>query len=239
MSGAAIGLEQVAFRYTGSDGPLDMVFDLTIPAGEIVAVIGPSGAGKSTLLSLIAGFDAPQSGRVLIGGSDVTRLAPAGRPVSMLFQDNNLFTHLDVETNVALGVSPGLRLSADDRARVANAIERVGLKHLARRLPRDLSGGERQRAALARVLVRDRPVLLLDEPFAALGPALRRDMLGLVKDLQRDTGATVVMVTHMPQDAKAIAGWTVFIDRGRVAAFRPTAELFASRDIPALTDYLG
>ena len=106
MSGAAVRLCGVTFRYRDAGGEMAMAFDLDVPAGAVLAVIGPSGAGKSTLLSLIAGFDAPEAGRISMGGRDVTRLSPAGRPVSMLFQDYNLFPHLDLWTNVALGLSP-------------------------------------------------------------------------------------------------------------------------------------
>ncbi len=239
MTGAAVDLKSVAFRYRDAAGVFDMHFDLAVPAGALVAVIGPSGAGKSSLLSLIAGFDRAASGQILIGGRDVTSDGPAARPVSMLFQDHNLFAHLDVWTNVALGISPRLRLNAGETSQIAGALDRVGIASLARRLPGEISGGERQRAALARALVRERPVMLLDEPFAALGPALRKEMLGLVATLHRDTGVTILMVTHAPEDARAIADLTAFLDAGRVVAVRPTAELLAATDIPQLTEYLG
>lgn len=239
MSGASVELREVGFQYRDAAGALDMSFDLSVPAGSVLAVIGPSGAGKSTLLSLLAGFDRPTSGQVFIAGKDVTAIEPADRPVSMLFQDHNLFGHLDVWSNVALGVSPRLQLNGEQRARTAAALERVGLAGLERRLPGQISGGERQRAALARVLVRDRPVLLLDEPFAALGPAMRSEMLGLLRDLHRETAVTILMVTHSPDDAKAAANLTAFVDAGRIVAISPTKELFAARDIPELTAYLG
>ena len=239
MSGTAVELENVDFRYRDRGGEMSMTFDLSVPVGISLAIIGPSGAGKSTLLSLIAGFDRPASGRIRIGGRDVTADEPALRPVSMVFQDNNLFTHLDVWTNVALGLSPKLALDGRQREAVAASLSRVGLAGFEARLPGQLSGGERQRVALARALVRNRPVLLLDEPFAALGPAQRVAMLGLVAALQRETGVTLLIVSHQPDDAKAVAAQTAFLDAGRVVAVRPTAELFAARDIPALTEYLG
>ena len=239
MTGAALALEGVAFTYRDAVSELPMQFDLAVPEGAVVAVIGPSGAGKSTLLSLIAGFDRPNAGRIRIGGVDVTADPPARRPVSMLFQDHNLFTHLDVWTNVALGLSPRLVLTPEQQEHVAAALQRVGLASFEHRLPAQLSGGERSRVALARALVRDRPVLLLDEPFAALGPALRTEMLGLLKALAHETAVTMLMVTHQPEDARALADLTAFIDAGQVLALRPTAELFAARDIPALTEYLG
>jgi thiamine transport system ATP-binding protein len=239
MSGAAVSLDGVTFRYRDGESEMAMNFDLSVEAGSSLAVIGPSGAGKSTLLSLIAGFDRPASGRIGIGGQDVTATEPSARPVSMVFQDNNLFTHLDVWTNVALGLSPRLALSDFERAAVVTALDRVGLGGYEPRLPGQLSGGERQRVALARALVRNRPVLLLDEPFAALGPAQRKQMLGLLAGLQRETGMTLLIVTHQPDDARGLASQTAFLDAGRIAAVRPTEALLSARDIPALTEYLG
>lgn len=239
MSGATVDLADVVYRYREAQATMSMRFTLHVPAGAFLAVIGPSGAGKSTLLSLIAGFERPESGSIRIGGEDMAGVPPARRPVSLLFQDHNLFSHLDVWTNVALGISPDLRLGPGDRDRVAVALARVGLAELDKRKPGELSGGERQRAALARALVRDRPVLLLDEPFAALGPALRQDMIALLIELQRETGATAVMVTHQPEDALAAAGLTAFLDQGRIVALRPTAELLSASDVPGLREYLG
>ena len=194
------------------------VFDVEFAASKITAIMGPSGSGKSTLLNLVAGFETPQSGRVLIGGADVSAAPPSARPVSMVFQENNLFAHLSVEQNVGLGRSPSLRLTEADRAAIAEALERIGLAGKEKRLPRELSGGERQRVALARVLVRDRPVLLLDEPFASLGPALRDDMLDLVAGVHAERGMTVLFVTHQPEDARRIGEHMVFLDNGTVAA---------------------
>jgi thiamine transport system ATP-binding protein len=230
-----ITLDQAHFRYED----MEMAFDAVFPKASLTAIIGPSGGGKSTLLNLIAGFEHPTSGRVLIGGVDVTSLPPDQRPVSMIFQDNNVFAHLDLRANVALGISPALRLDAADEARVVAALAEVGLTALAPRKPGEVSGGERQRVAVARALVRDRPVLLLDEPFAALGPALRRDMLDLVKAMQAAKGLTVLMVTHQPEDARYAATHTAYLEGGRILALRPTAELFAAQDLPGLTAYLG
>src|SRR5262245_4510060 len=177
---AVIDLAGVTFRYED----MQMRFDLHVASGECLAIIGPSGAGKSTLLALIAGFERAEAGSIRIDGQDVTGLPPAARPVTMLFQEHNLFAHLTVAANVGLGIHPGLRLTAADRDKVEWALAEVGLAGFAGRRPAQLSGGERQRVALARALVRKRSVLLLDEPFAALGPALRREMLDLVARLQ-------------------------------------------------------
>ena len=230
-----IRLEDVGFRYE------DMVmnFNLQVAKGELVGIIGPSGAGKSTLLSLIAGFDAPLSGRLLIAGVDMAGATPDQRPVSMIFQDHNSFAHLDVWTNVALGISPRLKLDEQQKSLVDGALERVGLSQFNSRKPTEVSGGERQRIAIARALVRDKPVLLLDEPFTALGPALRREMLDLIKGIQVERKLTVLMVTHQPEDAKYAASRIAFVQDGRIAHFLPTKQFFADAAPSEIRAYLA
>ncbi|MBI2718544.1 MAG: thiamine ABC transporter ATP-binding protein [Rhizobiales bacterium] len=230
-----IRLEGVRFRFED----LEMRFDIDVPAGSFTAIIGPSGGGKSTLLSLIAGFEIPLSGHVTIADRDMAGLSPDQRPVSMIFQDNNVFAHLDLWQNVAIGISPGLRLSSGQQAMADEALRQVGLMALRHRKPGEVSGGERQRVAIARALVREKPILLLDEPFAALGPALRREMLDLVGNFRREKQLTVLMVTHQPEDARYAADYTAFLEGGRIVALRPTPELFGARDLPALAAYLG
>lgn len=235
MKDPLLRISGLTFRYED----MLMLFDLEVGKGEFVAVMGPSGSGKSTLLSLIAGFETPLSGEIRWAGEDIKSLPPAERPLSILFQDNNLFAHLSVFTNVALGISPSAKLTLEDRRRVSEALARVGLDGLEKRLPGELSGGERQRAALARMLVRRKPLLLLDEPFAALGPGLKKDMIALIQDLRREHGFTILLVTHDPDDAQAAADQTAFLHEGRILAKRPTQELFRATDIPELSDYLG
>ena len=235
MTGTSIACSNVAFSY----GEAQMLFDLAIAPGERVALMGSSGSGKSTLLNLIAGFEEPTSGTIRIGDADMAGLTPAQRPVSMVFQENNLFGHLDVAANVGLGRSPALRLTPADRADVAAALARVGLAGKEARLPRALSGGERQRVALARVLVRDRPVLLLDDPFAALGPALRQDMIALLAEIHAERGMTILLATHNPDDAFAFAERILFLEDGRLAAEGPVGD-FAGDDAPeAFRRYVG
>jgi thiamine transport system ATP-binding protein len=230
----ALELDHVVFSRPGG---FSLRADLAVAPGEHVAIMGPSGSGKSTLLDLIAGFAAPRSGRVRFGGEDLTEAAPAARPVSILFQDNNLFGHLDAFANAALGVSPGLRLDAGGRERVAAALARVGLAGREHRLPHELSGGERQRVALARVLLRRRSLLLLDEPFASLGPALAAEMLALVGEVAADAGAAVLLATHDPDQARALARRTVFLEKGAIVADGLTARILAQGG--AVGDYLG
>ncbi len=229
-------LELRGLRVTRGD--FTLTADFAIAAGRRVAIVGASGSGKSTLLMLIGGFLAPDAGRILWNGADITNLPPGERPMSTVFQDQNLFPHLDVAANVGLGLSPSLRLTATDRTKVSEALERVGLSGLDRRKPGDLSGGQQARVALARTLIRGRPIMLLDEAFAGLGPALKDDMLDLVAQLSEETGMTVLMVSHDPDDALRLADETVFIDAGHAAAPRPTAELFADPPV-ALKAYIG
>jgi len=212
--------------------------DWAIGPGSRVAVIGPSGAGKSTLLAAIAGFIAPVSGRILWRGQDLAPLAPGERPLSILFQDQNLFPHLTVAQNLGLGLRPDLRLSAEERARVQEALERTGLAGLGGRRPAQLSGGQASRAALARALLRRRPLLLLDEPFAALGPALKAEMLDLVAGVAAEARSSVLLVTHDPDDARRLASLAVVVADGTASPPRPVAEVLDDPP-PALRDYLG
>nr|WP_237399117.1 ATP-binding cassette domain-containing protein [Rhodovulum sulfidophilum] len=229
-----MNLEGLAIR----QGNFVLEADLTVAPGRIVALLGPSGAGKSTLLDSIAGFLAPDRGRVLWQGSDLGPLAPGDRPLSVLFQDNNLFPHLSAAGNVGLGLRPDLRLTPAQSRAVEAALDRVGLGGFGDRKPAALSGGQRGRVALARMLLRNRPLMLLDEPFAALGPALKAEMLALVAELARETGATVLFVTHDPADARTIADETVLVAEGRAHPPRPTERLLADPP-PALRAYLG
>ncbi len=165
-------------------------------------------------------------------------MAPGARPLTILFQDQNLFPHLTVAENAGLGLRPDLRLTPGQRAEVDRALARVGLQGLAARKPAQLSGGQAGRVALARALLRARPLLLLDEPFAALGPALKAEMLALVAEVAGDTGATVLMVTHDPADARAFADQCVLVADGLAHPPAATAALFADPP-PALRAYLG
>ena len=212
--------------------------DLEIAPGSRIAVIGPSGAGKSTLIEALAGFRSLSQGAVCWNGDDLTQIEPGKRPIAMLFQDGNLFPHLTVAQNIGLGIHPNLRLDDAQQAKVQAALARVGLEGMADRKPAALSGGQQSRVALARVLVQGRDLLLLDEPFAALGPALKMEMLDLVAELVAESGATLLMVSHDPSDARRIADQVVLVADGQAHPPMETAALLDNPP-PALKAYLG
>lgn len=237
-SPGALTCEEVRFRYRRDSA--EMVFDCRFPEGSITALVGPSGSGKSTLVNLVAGFEIAEAGAIRHGGRDIGVLPVSERPVSMVFQENNLFAHMRVFDNVALGVSPSLKLDTESRDRVDAALASVGLSGHGARLPSELSGGERQRVALARVIVRDRPILLLDEAFASLGPALRAEMLDLLAAIHHERRMITIMVTHFPDDARRIAERTVFLAEGRVVAEGSTDAVLDPRGgEPVVRAYLG
>lgn len=208
---------------------LPMRFSLTVERGEQLAILGPSGAGKSTLLNLIAGFLTPASGLLTIDGVDHTTTPPSRRPVSMLFQENNLFSHLTVAQNIGLGLNPGLKLNAAQQKKMHAIAHQMGIDNLMARLPGELSGGQRQRVALARCLVREQPILLLDEPFSALDPALRQEMLTLVSSNCQQQKMTLLMVSHSVEDAARIATRSVVVADGRIAWQGKTDELLSGK----------
>jgi thiamine transport system ATP-binding protein len=212
-------------------------YDLTVPRGALCALIGPSGGGKTTLLHAVAGFAAPASGDIRFDGMSLVALPPAERPLSILFQDHNLFPHLTAAQNIGLGLDPRLRLTAEQHRRVDDALGRVDLAGMGRRRPAELSGGQRQRVALARALVRDKPLMLLDEPFTGLDPGLRAEMIALVDTLRREAGLTVLMAIHAPEDAASVADMVAFIDEGRVAAVGPPDDVLRKGKLPQIDRY--
>ncbi len=205
-------LDRIQYRYQQDE----FEFSLSVKEGSILAIIGPSGAGKSTLLSLVAGFCQPSSGEITITGQPILGLAPHQRPIAMLFQEYNLFEHLTVEQNIALGLHPGLRLNAQQWDQVQHAAKKVGLAEHLKRLPSQLSGGQKQRVALARCFVQPHKLWLLDEPFSALDPILRKEMLSVVQQLAQEQALTIVMVTHHLSDARAIATDIAYLANGKV-----------------------
>ncbi len=214
-------------------------YTLSVPAGALCGLIGPSGGGKTTLLHAIAGFEPPIAGTLRFAGQDLIGLEPAKRPLSILFQEHNLFPHLTATENVGLGLDPRLRLSAEQRDAVERALERVGLSGLGARRPGMLSGGQRQRVALARALARRQPLMLLDEPFSGLDPGLRQEMIALIDALRREEGLTVLVSLHTPEDIGDAADLMAFVADGEVRDAAPPAEMLRPGRNPAIDRYLG
>lgn len=200
------------FNYENSP----MHFVLKVEQGERLAIIGESGAGKSTLLNLIAGFETPASGQILLNDCDHTQTQPAERPVSMLFQDNNLFPHLTVAQNIGLALVPSLSLNATQQQQIREIAEKMGIEPLLSRRADQLSGGQKQRVALARTLLRDKPILLLDEPFSALDPIRRHELQQFILDICVERNLTLLMVTHQLEETKNLFTRVVEIREGQV-----------------------
>lgn len=203
-------IDRVTFQYPGSDA--QFCFDMSIEPGQIAGLTGPSGSGKSTLLDLIAGFLAPRSGDIRLAGTSILNQPPEDRPVSILFQADNLFEHLSAGANVALGLA-GRAKAADPS--VAEALAAMDLPDVVTRRAADLSGGQKQRVALARTLVRNKPVLLLDEPFSGLDQATAEPIRNAIATLVRDRGWHAILVSHQHEDIEALADCTYVIESRR------------------------
>ena len=197
-------VEDIRFAYADPSGAATIRANFTVATGRSAVLMGASGCGKSTLLNLIAGFLVPEHGDLRFDGASLLGSKPAARPLTYLFQANNLFPHLSVRQNIAIGLHPGMRLSRTQNDAVEQALEWVSLRAFATRKPPSLSGGQQQRVALARCLARNRPLLLLDEPFSGLDDALRCEMLSLIVSLQKTRAMTVLVTTHRQQDADAL-----------------------------------
>jgi putrescine transport system ATP-binding protein len=212
---------------------------LDIYQGEFFALLGPSGCGKTTLLRLIAGFEQPSSGRILLDGVDLAPVPPHWRPVNMMFQSYALFPHLTVEGNIAFGLKQEGLPKSEIAARVADMLALVKLETFGRRKPHELSGGQRQRVALARSLVKRPRVLLLDEPMAALDKKLRGETQFELVDLQRRLGLTFVIVTHDQSEAMTVADRIAVMDRGRLMQVAPPAEIYEQPNSRWVADFIG
>jgi thiamine transport system ATP-binding protein len=228
-------LNKVQFAF----GQQNMLFDAHILRESFTLITGPSGAGKSTLLNLIAGFITPSSGRIELMGRDVTSAPPSERPIAILFQDNNLFPHLNVEQNIALGIRPNLKLTVIEKTTLHDALSWVGLADKAKRLPVHLSGGEQQRVAIARILVQNKPIVLLDEPFASLGPSLRKEMIELLKTVQNKKKLTILAVTHHPNEWKNSADHFLFVNEGQIHAQGEMRDLNFAHESAIIRSYFS
>jgi putative spermidine/putrescine transport system ATP-binding protein len=200
--------------------------DLDVEDGEFFSMLGPSGSGKTTVLRLVAGFETPTEGRILLGGTDVTGTPPFARDVNTVFQDYAIFPHMSVRENVEYGLRVKKVDRRDRRQRAEEALATVRLEGYAERRPHQLSGGQRQRVALARALVNRPKVLLLDEPLGALDLKLRREMQVELKQIQRDVGITFVFVTHDQEEALTMSDRIAVFDQGRIAQLATPVELY-------------
>ncbi len=212
---------------------------LDVYESEFFALLGPSGCGKTTLLRLIAGFERPGAGRILLDGIDLAGVPPYRRPVNMMFQSYALFPHLTVEANVAFGLKQEGLAKLEIARRVADMLALVKLEALGARKPHELSGGQRQRVALARSLVKRPRVLLLDEPMAALDKKLRGEMRFELVELQRQLGLTFVIVTHDQSEAMMVADRIGVMDRGRLVQIGPPAEIYERPNSRWVADFVG
>ena len=211
--------------------------NISLEPEKIYAVVGPSGAGKSTFLNLISGFASISSGTITWNGEEISNLPPAKRSVSILFQDNNLFPHLSVWRNLALAVTHWPKISRDHEEKLKAVMSEVGILGLENRKPSELSGGQQSRVALARVLLQKNKILLLDEPFSALGPSLKDQMLELIKKIAKNKKLLVLMVTHEPADAKKVASQTLVVKDKKVHPPLSTEKALDPVNGP-LADYL-
>ncbi|GAA2660758.1 spermidine/putrescine transport system ATP-binding protein [Actinosynnema pretiosum] len=237
---SSVEITDVTRRFDGTT-VLDRV-SLTIPAGTFHCLLGPSGCGKTTLLRIVAGLDAPDGGKVVIGGADHTRTPAHRRPTNLVFQSGALFPHLSVAENVAFGLRSGpdrLRDKAEVRRRVGDILDLVAMGEFADRSPATLSGGQRQRVAIARSLVLKPDVLLLDEPLSALDLALQLRMRRELRRWQQETGTTFVCVTHNQAEAMEIADEIAVMNRGVVEQSGSARELYAAPRSRFVAGFIG
>jgi spermidine/putrescine transport system ATP-binding protein len=232
-----VRIEHVSKSFAGITAVDDVSLDLA--GGEFFSLLGPSGCGKTTLLRMLAGFERPNSGRIWVGGADVTDLPPERRPTNLVFQSYALFPHLDVAANIAYGLRRE-RLSKDAVAeRVAAGVALVRLDGFEHRRPDQLSGGQRQRVALARALVKRPRVLLLDEPLSALDKKLRETMQQELRALQRQVGITFVFVTHDQDEAFAMSDRIAVMDRGQVLQVATPEDLYRRPSCRQVASFVG
>lgn len=213
--------------------------DLEVGDGELICLLGPSGSGKSTILRMIGGFEHPTSGAILIDGEDVTRLPPERRPTGMMFQSHALWSHMTVFGNIAFGLKLRRLPRATIEDKVKNALNLVGLKGYGERMTHQLSGGQQQRVALARSLVLEPKILLLDEPFASLDQHLRERLREEVRDIQQRLGITTLFVTHGQDEALAMADRIAVLKDGRIEQIAPADVIYRQPQTEFVSGFIG
>src|SRR5947199_3266602 len=233
----AIALEGVSKRF----GKVGAVHDvtLTIGEGEFFSLLGPSGCGKTTTLRMIAGFEVPDEGRIVLQGRDVTSVSPNRRPVNMVFQQYALFPHMSIYDNVAFGLKVKRVPKEEHSDRVHELLRVVSLEGMERRRPRQLSGGQQQRVALARALVNRPAALLLDEPLGALDVKLRKQLQLELKRIQHELGTTFVYVTHDQEEALAMADRIAVMNGGKVEQIGAPREVYEQPQTAFVADFIG
>ncbi|MCQ2368465.1 MAG: ABC transporter ATP-binding protein [Kiritimatiellae bacterium] len=231
--------EHVGKLYSRGDRPAVDDFDLTVKDGEFLILVGPSGCGKSTSLRMVAGLETPTSGRILIGGKDVTNLPPKDRDIAMVFQNYALYPHMTVEENMAFALKLRGFKKEEIRRRVDNAAEALGLKEYLKRLPKALSGGQRQRVALGRAIVRDPAVFLFDEPLSNLDAKMRVEMRSEIIRLHQKLGATMIYVTHDQTEAMTMGERIVVMSEGKIQQVAPPMELYDNPKNPFVASFIG
>jgi putrescine transport system ATP-binding protein len=232
-----ISFENVTKRFGDFTAVNDL--SLSIFEREFFALLGASGCGKSTLLRMLAGFDEPTSGRILLDGQDLRGIPPYRRPVNMMFQSYALFPHMSVEQNIAFGLKQEGMPQADIDKRVADMLKLVKLEPFAKRKPHQLSGGQRQRVALARSVAKRPKVLLLDEPLGALDKKLREETQFELMDLQQNLGLTFVVVTHDQEEAMTMADRIAILDKGQVMQIATPAEVYEAPVSRFVANFVG
>ncbi|HUK60223.1 MAG TPA: ABC transporter ATP-binding protein [Stellaceae bacterium] len=232
-------IEELSKRFATAARPAVDNVSFDVARGAYFALLGPSGCGKTTLLRLLAGFERPDSGRILIAGEDMADVPPYRRPVNMMFQSYALFPHMTAAENVAFGLKQEKRGRAEIETRVTAMLDLVKLGHLAARKPAQLSGGERQRVALARALVKEPKLLLLDEPLTALDRKLREETRIELVRIQQRVGITFLMVTHDQEEAMSMATRVAVMNEGRIAQIGAPREVYENPATRFVADFLG
>ncbi len=212
---------------------------LNIYKGEFFSLLGPSGCGKTTLLRMLAGFETPTSGHILLDGEDISKIPPYKRPINMMFQSYALFPHMTVEDNIAFGLKQEKTPSAEIKTRVAEMLELVQLQKFAKRKPHQLSGGQRQRVALARSVIKKPKLLLLDEPLGALDKRLREQTQFELINIQHELGITFVIVTHDQEEAMTVSSRIALMDTGELVQVATPTEIYEYPNCKYVAEFIG